>query len=112
MQVKMKPEDQLFIFGTTVSPCVACYAVQRCVADHAHSRTEIQRFITEDIYIDDFFTTVDTVEAATYVAEELRNTFVLGGFKLTKWSANNLNFLHQTEQRHPVPNAIDVFLAN
>ena len=130
MKVKVKPEDQLFlrflwtkngqqityqytshIFGATDSPCVACYAVQRCAAEHAH-RPEIQRIITEDIYMDDLFTTFDIVDAATFVAEELRNTLVLGGFHLTKWSANNLHFLHQTEQRHLVPNAIDDFFAN
>ena len=66
--------------------------------------------LSEDIYLDDLFTTFHTVDAATYVAEEPRNTLDLG-LNLTKWSANNLNFLHQTEQ-HLVPNAIDDFLAN
>ena len=131
LEVKVKPEDQPFlrfrwtkngqqityqytshIFGATDSPCVACYAVQRCAADHAHSRPEIQRIISEDIYMDDLFTTFDTGDRATFIAEELRNTLVLGGFNSTKWSANNLNFLYQTEQRHLVPNAIDDFLAN
>ena len=119
MQVEMKPEDQPFLrflwtnngqqityqyenhdFGATKSHCVPRFAVERCAADHAHSRPEIQRTITEDIYMDDLFTTFDTVDAATYVAEELRHTLVLEGFHLPEWSAKILNFLHQTEQLH------------
>ena len=58
------------------------------------------------------YSQLSTLDTATIVAEELRKTLVLGGFNLTIWSANILNFLHQTEQRQLVRNAIDDFLAN
>ena len=98
MQIKVKAEDQPFLrflwtkkeqlityqnasllFGATDSPCVVCYAVQSFEAEHARSRIEIQRIITQDIYVDNLLATFDTVDAATNVVEELRNTLVLRG---------------------------------
>ena len=82
MHIKVKPEDQPLLrflwtkneqqityqyashfIGATDILCVVCYAVQSLEADHARRRSrpkrrEIQRIITQDIYMDNLFTTL------------------------------------------------------
>ena len=81
------------IFGATNSPCVACYAVQRCTSDNADDHPDISAIVQRKIYLDDLYLSLPTDEKTTDTAQILRTVLSTGGLNLTKWSSNSCNFL-------------------
>ena len=86
-------ENTTHIFGATDSPCVACYAVQRCPNDNADDHPDIPVTVQRNFYVDDLYLSLPTDEEATDTAHILLTVLSTGGFNLTKWSSNSRNFL-------------------
>ena len=80
------------IFGTTDSPCVACYAVCKCAKDNEAVYPGVPAIVQQINYMDDLYDSL-TTEDATDTARKLREVLASGSLNLTKWSSNSRKFL-------------------
>ena len=122
MQVSVRPEDRKFlrflwgkdeaqmydymrhVFGAKCSPTCANYALQKCASDQKEYYPAVHRIIHENFYMDDLFLSVDTIDEAKSVINDLRNALRHGGFNLSKWVSTNtynLNCLPSDGLRAP-----------
>ena len=107
MQVSVPPSDRRFlrylwrnevheynrhIFGATDSPCAACYAVRQSAEDNKTAYTDAPNLVARHIYMDDLYVSTDTLEEAKTLRTALPTVLATGGFNLTKWTSNNLEF--------------------
>ena len=107
MQVSVPPSDRRFlrylwrnevheynrhIFGATDSPCAACYAVRQCAEDNKTAYPDAPNLVARHIYMDDLYVSTDTLEEAKNLRTVLQTVLATGGFNLTKWTSNNLEF--------------------
>ena len=107
MQVSVPPSDRRFlrylwrnevheynrhIFGATDSPCAACYAVRQCAEDNKTAYPDAPNLVARHIYMVDLYVSTDTLEEAKNLRTVLQTVLATGGFNLTKWTSNNLEF--------------------
>ena len=107
MQVSVPPSDRRFlrylwrnevheynrhIFGATDSPCAACYAVRQCAEDNKTAYPDAPNLVARHIYMDDLYVSTDTLEEAKNLRTVLQTVLATGGFNLTNWTSNNLEF--------------------
>ena len=77
-------------FGATSSPFCVTYAFRKTVEYFGHLYTErIGRYVETNFYVDDCLLSVPTKEEAKLVFKQLTDLLKLGGFRLTKWVAND-----------------------
>ena len=107
MQVSVPPSDRRFlrylwrnevheynrhIFGATDSPCAACYDVRQCAEDNKTASLDAPNLVARHIYMDDLYVSTDTLGEAKNLRTVLQTVLATGGFNLTKWTSNNLEF--------------------
>ena len=107
MQVSVPPSERRFlrylwrnevheynrhIFGATDSPCAACYAVRQCAEDNKTAYPDAPNLVARHIYMEDLYVSTDTLEEAKNLRTVLQTVLATGGFNLTKWTSNNLDF--------------------
>ena len=107
MQVWVPPSDRRFlqyllgnevheynrhIFGATDSPCAACYAVRQSAENKKTAYHDAPNLVARHIYMDDLYVSTDTLEEAKTLRTALQTVLATGGFNLTKWTSNNLEF--------------------
>ncbi|XP_073944568.1 uncharacterized protein [Choristoneura fumiferana] len=80
-------------FGTAPAPYLAVKTLQRVATDEGHEQAEAVKIIKEDFYMDDLLSGAATPEEAILVAKEVSNILNKGGFHLTKWASNNIDFM-------------------
>ena len=112
VQVSVRPEDRKFlrflwgkdeaqmyeymrhVFGAKCSPTWANYALQKCGSDQKEIYPAVHRIVHENFFMDDLFLSVDTIDEAKSVINDLRNALRHGGFNLTKWVSTNTYVLN------------------
>ena len=107
MQVSVPPSDRRFlrflwrnevheynrhIFGATDSPCAACYAVRQCAEDNKSAYADAPNLVASHIYMDDLYVSTNTLEEAENLRTVLQTVLATGGFNLTKWTSDNIEF--------------------
>lgn len=81
-------EWQVLPFGTTCSPCCATYALQRHTADHTQEGDEVRNAVERHFYVDNWFQSFSSPDAAKVVVDKLRELLASGGFELRQWASN------------------------
>ncbi|CAK1598013.1 unnamed protein product [Parnassius mnemosyne] len=80
-------------FGTASAPYLAVRTLHQIADDESKNHPKAVQIIKEDFYMDDLMGGADTVEEAVTEAKEVDEIVKKGGFTLTKWASNNLDFM-------------------
>ena len=81
---------KVHVFGAASSPACATYALQQTAKDNdLLSSQDVIDTVLENFYMDDCLKSVDSVEEAIRMSDELAQLLKKGGFNLTKWLSNN-----------------------
>ncbi|CAK1597552.1 unnamed protein product [Parnassius mnemosyne] len=80
-------------FGTASAPYLAVRTLHQIADDEGKNHPKAAQIIKEDFYMDDLMGGADTVEEAVTEAKEVDEIVKKGGFTLTKWASNNLDFM-------------------
>ena len=81
------------IFGATVSPCIASYALTKSAQDNTKTYPIVQKFTEQNSYMNDLFLAVSSANEATNIVHETHKVFATSGFNLTKWKPNSQQVL-------------------
>ncbi|XP_055643274.1 uncharacterized protein LOC129779676 [Toxorhynchites rutilus septentrionalis] len=76
------------IFGSTCSPCSAQFVKDLNASEHSTEFPRAATAVIENHYVDDYLDSVDTVEEAVQLAEEVKTIHERGGFELRHWLSN------------------------
>ena len=81
-------------FGAKSSPSVANFALRRTAEDCCDEFSpEARQTVKQNFYVDDCLKSVDSVDKAVEVVQELRDLCQKGGFRLTKFVSNSREVL-------------------
>ncbi|XP_055612596.1 uncharacterized protein LOC129759214 [Uranotaenia lowii] len=75
-------------FGASCSPCSALFIKNKNALAHASEFPEASKSIVDNTYMDDWLVSVDTVEEAVRLSEEVKRIHAAGGFQLSKFISN------------------------
>ncbi|XP_058456571.1 uncharacterized protein LOC131433969 [Malaya genurostris] len=89
-------------FGATSSPCSAQFVKNRNAENFAGQYPEAAAAIINRHYVDDYFDSVDTIEAAVKLAAEVRLVHSKGGFEIRNWISNSPEVLRHLGEAKPV----------
>ncbi|XP_062547153.1 uncharacterized protein LOC134212888 [Armigeres subalbatus] len=102
---QLDQEPQIFVmdvatFGATCSPCSAQYIKNRNAKDFASQFPRAASAIVNAHYVDDYLDSVDTVDEAVQLVQEVKYVHAQGGFDIRNFLSNSsevLRRLNQTE---------------
>ena len=77
------------VFGAENLSICANHVLQTCSNDHASDYPSVLRLVHENVYMDDFYFSTDTISEAIHHMEHLRCVLLKGGLNLTKWVSTN-----------------------
>ena len=81
---------QVHLFGATSSPSCASFGLRKTTQDFgAEFDAETITTVNKNFYVDDCLKSVQTVNKAVRLADQLRALLAKGGFHLTKWVRNS-----------------------
>ncbi|XP_065077560.1 uncharacterized protein LOC135700833 [Ochlerotatus camptorhynchus] len=92
-------------FGSTSSPCSAQFVKNRNAEELAAQYPAAAAAIINRHYVDDYFDSVDTVEEAVKLAQEVRLVHRKAGFEIRNWVSNSpevIRSLGETKPAAPV----------
>ncbi|XP_065094567.1 uncharacterized protein LOC135715082 [Ochlerotatus camptorhynchus] len=91
-------------FGSTSSPCSAQFVKNRNAEEFAAQYPEAAAAIIHRHYVDDYFDSVDSVEKAVKLAQEVCLVHQKAGFEIRNWASNAPEILQALgEPKPPVP---------
>ncbi|XP_052737425.1 uncharacterized protein LOC112046303 [Bicyclus anynana] len=126
-RIKLKPEDHRYqrilyrfdsndpidtyefncvSFGLSASPYLAMRVIKELANDERSRYPAGAWAAGRHFYMDDFVSSVPSLEDATNLYYELVNLFNAGGFKLTKWISNNTRLLQEIPPELRSPNIV------
>lgn len=83
------------IFGTTSSPSVATFVLQKCTTDFAEEfGPDKAQTVRTNFYVDHCLKSAPDEDTAITLCAELRSMLAKGRFRLTKWSSNSRKLLN------------------
>lgn len=88
------------VFGISSSPYLALRTVHKLVEEEGKNFPTIKDRLPKDMYMDDFITSVPSLDEAAVLYQQSKGLFESGGFQLTKWASNApeiLDFLPSDE---------------
>lgn len=101
------------LFGATLSPSVASYALRRTAEDHKDTASpEAVQTVLRCFYVDDCLTSLATENDAVTLASDLRSLCARGGFTLTKWMSHSRKVLMSIPEEHRASEAKDLDLSH
>ena len=87
-------EMLVHIFGGTSSPACSTYALKRSFIDYeVKNNNEVEENLKKGFYVDDLLQSVHNMEKAKVLVKEAIKICAEGGFKLTKFTSNNMELL-------------------
>ncbi|XP_053686569.1 uncharacterized protein LOC128736113 [Sabethes cyaneus] len=81
------------MFGATCSPCTAQYVKNRNALDYADLYPRAVNAIIKDHYVDDFLSSVDSVEEAVQLVQQVKRIHAAAGFEFGKVLSNSQDVL-------------------
>ncbi|XP_052737809.1 uncharacterized protein LOC112051333 [Bicyclus anynana] len=93
-------------FGLSASPYLAMRVIKELANDERSRYPAGAWAAGRHFYMDDFVSSVPSLEDATNLYYELVNLFNAGGFKLTKWISNNTRLLQEIPPELRSPNIV------
>ncbi|XP_062538908.1 uncharacterized protein LOC134207201 [Armigeres subalbatus] len=88
-------------FGSTSSPCSAQFVKNRNAEEFAAQYPKASAAIIHKHYVDDYFDSVDTVEEAVSLAQEVRLVHRKAGFEIRNWVSNSPEVLRSLGEKKP-----------
>ncbi|XP_062538613.1 uncharacterized protein LOC134206887 [Armigeres subalbatus] len=76
-------------FGSACSPCIAQYLKNRNAEDYREKYPKAARAIIENHYVDDFLDSVDTVEEAVELIEDVKHVHAMAGMEIRNFASNS-----------------------
>ncbi|XP_053691136.1 uncharacterized protein LOC128739665 [Sabethes cyaneus] len=76
-------------FGATCSPCLAQFIKNMNASEFVKIFPQAADAIVNSHYVDDFLGSVDTVEEAVQLVEEIKHVHLQGGFEIRNFSSNS-----------------------
>ena len=83
------------LFGKNDSPCVVNFVIKKIAKDKYDTDHVVAKSIEEDIYMDDFIKSGNSLETLLYAITSVINTLSQYGFRLHKWISNNEYLLYK-----------------
>ena len=104
-----KPPDiyemKCLVFGDKSSPCKANYAVKRTAEDNKERFPDAAAVVGRDIFVDDLYTSCETMEQAATLRKNVTTLMAKGGFPMRKWNSSSPEVLATVpEEDRAVPN--------
>lgn len=87
-------------FGLNCSPFLAMRTLRKLASDERDRHPKAAEVAINDLYMDDFVYSVNTISEAVTLSTELMAMFKSGGFELVKWSSNSAHLLAQLPESH------------
>ena len=79
-------------FGDKPAPAMAQIALRKTAQESKNLKPEAAKVLTENVYMDDIYESVETVEEAKTLADDIDIVLKSGGFQVKGWMSNkNLN---------------------
>lgn len=94
-------------FGLKASPYLALNTVRKLAHDEAQSFPLASKIVCEDTYMDNFISSVSSLDQAKNLYYELVNLFRAGGFQLVQWCTNSENLLNEIPEEHRLTQTIN-----
>ena len=92
-------EILVHIFGGTSSPACSTYALKRSFIDYeVKNNKEVEENLKKSFYVDDLLQSVHNMEKAKVLVKEAIEICAEGGFKLTKFTSNNMELLESVPE--------------
>lgn len=97
------------LFGVTLSPSCASYALRRCAEDKRDLfDAAVLNMVLHNFYVDDFLKSVSSDEEAVLLCHNLKAICQRGGFTLTKWISNSRVVLAAIPEKEKVKEVKDL----
>ncbi|XP_062701620.1 uncharacterized protein LOC109433489 [Aedes albopictus] len=80
-------------FGASCSPCIAHYLKNRNAEEYAEQFPDAATAIIENHYVDDFLDSVDTVDEAVQLIQEVKYVHSMAGMEIRNFSSNSVEVL-------------------
>ena len=102
---------QVHVFGAKCSPSCATYALRRCALDNSASFPDsATQEILRNFYVDDYLSSVESVEQAVEITKNVIAICANGGFQLTKWVSTSDQVLKAASATDGITAEIDLDL--
>ena len=75
-------------FGDKPAPAMAQIALRKTAEESKEVKPEVAKVLTENVYMDDICESVDTVEEAKKLADDIDIVLKNGGFQVKEWISN------------------------
>lgn len=92
-------------FGTASAPYLAVRTLHQTADDEGKDEPLAVQSIKGNFYMDDWLDGADDTETAISLAKTVTNILQKGGFQLTKWSSNDINFMKSVDEEKRSTNA-------
>ncbi|KAJ0169458.1 hypothetical protein K1T71_015045 [Dendrolimus kikuchii] len=92
-------------FGTAPAPYLAVKTLHQVATDEDNGKPAAAQAIKNNFFMDDWLDGADSSEEAIVLAQDVTNILQRGGFNLTKWSSNNIEFMKSVEEDKRSANA-------
>ncbi|XP_048481684.1 uncharacterized protein LOC119693389 [Plutella xylostella] len=92
-------------FGTSPAPYLAVRTLHQVANDEGKECKQATESIKTNFYMDDFLDGADSVNDAVKLAQEVTEILKKGGFLLTKWSSNDIEFMKSIDEDQRSVNA-------
>ena len=91
------------IFGAKCAPTCSNYALLRTAEDNEMEFPIAALAVKRNVYMDDFFKSVNSTDEAMKMQKQLSEMLNLGGFHLTKWISNEKEVIAQIAEPERAP---------
>ncbi|XP_022828339.1 uncharacterized protein LOC111357764, partial [Spodoptera litura] len=92
-------------FGTASAPYLAVRTLHQTADDEGRDQPLAVQSIKENFYMDDWLDGADDTQTAIDMAKTVTKILQRGGFQLTKWSSNDIEFLESIDKAKRSNNA-------
>ena len=91
------------IFGARCAPTCSNYALLRSAEDKEMTFPIAALAVKRNFYMDDFFKSLESIDEAMEIQQQLAEMLNLGGFHLTKWISNEKEVIEQIPEPERAP---------
>ncbi|XP_062714812.1 uncharacterized protein LOC109426713 [Aedes albopictus] len=95
-------------FGASCSPCSSQFVKNKNAQEFASQFPRASEAIIKAHYVDDYLDSVDTVEEAVQLVNEVKYVHALGGFEIRNFSSNSSAVLQSLGETERSPKSLDL----
>jgi len=105
-------EMNVHVFGSTSSPSCCNYALKRTALDNiSNYQPEVINTVLRNFYVDDLLKSVKDASIGKTLIQDVTNLCAEGGFRLTKFTSNNIDVLQSIPEEDRLTGVKDMDLS-